>query len=478
MNNDTLVARTPPHDSNAEQAVLGAVFLDNKSWPEVMEYLKPHDFYRRAHQYIFAGMVDLSDRNKAIDSVTMPDLLNAKHQLTAVGGYKYIAKLAESVPTAANVVYYAKIVHDKAISRRLIRAADEIAQEGYSQQDNVEDQLDNAESRILNVSQAQDTNGLTSIDDIIDSAYTHIERLSKNHSDVTGLSTGYPAIDKLTTGFHKGEFVIVAARPAMGKTTFALNVAQNVATNTGKTVAVFSLEMGSESLVDRMICAQGNIKAGHLRTGKLTTGDWKNVVAAVGSLSGTNVYIDDTPGINISSILARSRRLAEEKKNLGLIVVDYLQLVEGNDKESRQQEVSEVSRQLKKLAKELNVPVLALSQLSRSVEQREDKRPVLSDIRESGSIEQDADIVSFLYRKDYYERDKDVGNPKNPNPKPKTGNDASDTEFIIEKNRSGPRGTVHLMFLKAYNKFSSIIAKPELTLAKIKRSSIFSNSFL
>ncbi|QBP17612.1 replicative DNA helicase [Acetilactobacillus jinshanensis] len=460
MNNDALIAKTPPHDNNAEQAVLGAVFLDNTTLADVMEYVKPSDFYAKAHQYIFAAMVDLSDRNQAIDAITMPDLLKAKHQLSAVGGYKYIAKLAESVPTAANVTYYAKIVRDKSISRRLIRAANEIAQDGYEQQGNVEEQLDNAESRILNVSQEQDTKGLTSIHDIINTAYTHINQLSKDRSDVTGLATGYPAIDKLTTGFHKGEFIIVAARPAMGKTTFALNVAQNVATTTGDTVAIFSLEMGAESLVDRMICAQGNIKANHLRTGQLSHDDWTNIVAAVGSLSKDNIYIDDTPGINISSILARSRRLAEEKKNLSLIVVDYLQLVEGNDKESRQQEVSEVSRQLKKLAKELNVPVLALSQLSRSVEQREDKRPVLSDIRESGSIEQDADIVSFLYRKDYYERDKDVGNPKNPNPKPKTGNDASDTEFIIEKNRSGPRGTVHLMFLKAYNKFSSIIAKP------------------
>ena len=458
MNNNALIDRTPPHDDNAERAVLGAIFLNNKTLAGVMEYVKSNDFYRQAHQDLFAAMVDLSDRDQAIDAVTVPDLLKAKQQLEDVGGMKYIAELVDSVPTAANVDYYAKIVRDKSVSRRLIAAASAIARDGYEQKDDVSEMLDNAESRILNVSQTQNSNGLKKIHDIINPALDHIKQLSRNHNDVTGLSTGYPAIDKLTTGFHKGEFIVVAARPAMGKTTFALNVAQNVATKTGSTVAIFSLEMGAESLVDRMICAEGNINANHLRTGELDHDDWQNTVVAIGSLSNTNIYIDDTPGINISSILARSRRLSEETHNLSLIVVDYLQLVEGNDKENRQQEVSEISRQLKKLAKELNVPVLALSQLSRSVEQREDKRPVLSDIRESGSIEQDADIVSFLYRKDYYQRD-DKKAPADQK-KPQTDNDASDTEFIIEKNRSGPRGTVHLMFLKAYNKFSSIIKNP------------------
>lgn len=459
MSNEALVNRTPPHDTKAEQAVLGAIFLDNQVLADVLEYLQPHDFYRRGHQYLFAAMLSLNGRGQAIDAVTVPDYLKANHHLEDVGGFKYISELASSVPTAANVKYYAKIVKDKALSRRLIGAADTIAQSGYAQSEDVDKMLDDAESQVLNVSQQRDTSGFKGIKDIIDVAYTHINQLSKQHSDVTGLPTGYAAIDKLTTGLHGGEFVIVAARPAMGKTTLAVNIAQNVATKTHKTVAVFSLEMGAESLIDRMICAEGNIDANHLRTGRLTKNEWQNLTIAVGSLSNTSLYIDDTPGINISSILARSRRLAKETKNLGLIVVDYLQLIEGNNKESRQQEVSEVSRELKKLAKELNVPVIALSQLSRSVEQREDKRPILSDIRESGSIEQDADIVGFLYRKDYYDQPKSSGDNVPQVQKPDNG--ASDTEFIIGKNRSGPQGTVHLMFIKNYNKFASLTVRSQ-----------------
>ena len=453
MSNEALINRTPPHDNSAEAAVLGAIFLNNQSLADVMQYLKPSDFYRKAHQYLYAAMINLSNRDQAIDSVTVSDFLKSQNQLNAVGGVKYIAKLAVAVPTSANVEYYAKIVRDKATSRHLIRVAKEIAQEGYSQKEDVNSMLDNAESQVLNVSKDRNNSGFRKIGDVVDTAFTHISKLSKSHNDVTGLPTGYDTIDRLTTGLHKGEFIVVAARPAMGKTTFALNVAQNVAVTTGRTVAIFSLEMGAESLVDRMICAEGSINANHLRTGELSQQEWQSIIMAVGNLAKTHIYIDDTPGINISSILARARRLAKESQNLGLIVVDYLQLVEGNDKENRQQEVSEISRQLKKMAKALQVPVLALSQLSRSVEQREDKRPVLSDIRESGSIEQDADIVSFLYRKDYYQRDQDDGKDQQDQI---NGSAPSKTEFIIEKNRSGPRGTVNLMFLKAYNKFSSI----------------------
>lgn len=451
MSNEALVNRTPPHDIKAEQAVLGAIFLDNGALDAVLQYLKPHDFYRRAHQYIFRAMMKLSSRSEKIDAVTLPDYLRATHRLADVGGIKYISSLVTLMPTAANVEDYAKIVKNKSITRRLISTANVIAQSGYTQSEDVDSLLNDAENKILNVAQQRVDSGFKPIKKIVEHAYSKVQQLSKSHSSVTGLATGFPAIDKKTTGFHDGEFVVVAARPAMGKTTFAVNVAQNVAAQTGGSVAIFSLEMGADSLIDRMICSVGNINAQHLRTGQLTDNEWGGLSVAVSQLSKIHVYIDDTPGINISLILARARRLSKEKKNLRLVVVDYLQLVEGNDRENRQQEVSEVSRQLKKLAKELNVPVIALSQLSRGVEQREDKRPVLSDIRESGSIEQDADIVAFLYRKDYYQRDQ-----SNDDHQDQMDNGASDTEFIIGKNRSGPQGTVHLMFIKAYNKFAPV----------------------
>lgn len=279
--------------------------------------------------------------------------------------------------------------------------------------------------------------------------------MAQNDEEITGLPTGYQALDKMTAGLQKEELIILAARPAVGKTAFALNIAQNVGTKTDNTVAIFSLEMGAESLVSRMLCAEGSIEASHLRTGQLTDDEWRNLIVAMGSLSRASIYIDDTPGIKISEIRARCRKLAQERGNLGLILIDYLQLIEGTGRESRQQEVSEISRQLKKLAKELKVPVIALSQLSRGVEQRQDKRPVLSDIRESGSIEQDADIVAFLYRDDYYQREGDEDEngeePQNDNV----------IEVIIEKNRSGARGTVELLFIKEYNKFSSLSPREE-----------------
>ena len=274
------------------------------------------------------------------------------------------------------------------------------------------------------------------------------------------MSTGYAELDKMTTGLHDDELMILAARPAVGKTAFALNIAQNVGTKTDKTVAIFSLEMSAESLVNRMLCAEGSIDANHLRTGQLSEDEWQNLIVAMGSLAKASIYIDDTAGNKITEIRAKCRRLAKERQNLGLIVIDYLQLIEGTNKESRQQEVSDISRQLKKLAKELHVPVIALSQLSRGVEQRQDKRPVLSDIRESGSIEQDADIVSFLYRDDYYEREGDDAD-NDSDPRDEGNQDVGEVEVIIEKNRSGPRGTVKLLFVKSFNKFSSVAHVPD-----------------
>ena len=455
MNNDVLGDQTPPQNVEAEKAVLGAVFLSGDALVESMEYVGPDDFYRRAHQIIFEKMMAINDQDKPIDPLTMAEELNKTNQLDDIGGISYIAELASAVPTAANVVYYAKIVHEKSVTRRLIKTATEIVTKSYAGDEDVSDLLDEAERSILNVSEDQNQEGFKDIKDVLKGTFEEIDRLSQQESTVTGLSTGYPELDKMTTGLHSDELVILAARPAVGKTAFALNIAQNVGTKTDKTVALFSLEMSAESLVNRMLCAEGSINANHLRTGQLDEEEWRNLVVAMGSLSKTSIFIDDTAGIKVAEIRAKCRLLAKEKGNLGLIVIDYLQLIEGTNHENRQQEVSEISRQLKKLAKELSCPVIALSQLSRGVEQRQDKRPVLSDIRESGSIEQDADIVAFLYRDDYYERDNDdEDSPQDP--RDNEDENVGEVEVIIEKNRSGPRGTVKLLFVKSYNKFSSI----------------------
>ncbi|MCH4163364.1 MAG: replicative DNA helicase [Lentilactobacillus diolivorans] len=455
MSND-FVNELPPQNIDAEKAVLGSIFLSTDALIEAMEFLDPTDFYKRSHQIIFQAMVDLNDRDQAIDVVTITDLLTDQNNLDDVGGMQYIAELAGSVPTAANVTYYAKIVKDKAILRRLIQTATNIVANSYNTEDDVTTVLDDAERDIMNVAENRNQSGFKSIKDVLNSAFNEIDRLSQEGDTVTGLSTGYPELDKITTGLHKDELVIIAARPAVGKTAFALNLAQNVGTKTDKTVAIFSLEMSAESLVDRMLCSEGSINANHLRTGQLSEDEWQNLVVAMGSLSRANIFMDDTAGIKMSEIRAKCRRLAKENGNLGLIVIDYLQLIEGGNRENRQQEVSDISRQLKKLAKELHVPVIALSQLSRGVEQRQDKRPVLSDIRESGSIEQDADIVAFLYRDDYYRDEDESDNDDNDGGGEDDENDVGEVEVIIEKNRSGPRGTVKLLFVKSYNKFSSI----------------------
>lgn len=451
--NEALLDRVPPQDIEAEQAVLGAIFLDPEAIIDAMEVLKPQSFYRRSHQIIFQCMIQLNDRNEAIDLITLKAEVEKANALEDVGGISYLTELSQITPTSASVSYYAKIVDDKAILRNLIQAANKIVTTGFEQNESVQDIVDEAEKSILEVSEKRNSSGFQSIADVLNQSIETIDRLSLNNEAITGLPTGYYALDKMTAGLQKEELFILAARPAVGKTAFALNIAQNVGTKTDSTVAIFSLEMGAESLVNRMLCAEGSIDASHLRTGQLNDEEWRNLIIAMGSLSKASIYIDDTPGIKVSEIRARCRKLAQEKGNLGLILIDYLQLIEGSGRESRQQEVSEISRQLKKLAKELKVPVIALSQLSRSVEQRQDKRPVLSDIRESGSIEQDADIVAFLYRDDYYQREGDE--------------DADEStqdniiEVIIEKNRSGARGTVELLFIKEYNKFSSLSPRSE-----------------
>ncbi|HRM36502.1 MAG TPA: replicative DNA helicase [Trichococcus flocculiformis] len=453
---ETLQDRIPPHSIEAEQSVLGSIFLDPETVVNVLEYLETSDFYRKNHQIIFDAILQLNNRNEAIDVVTIANELDTKNQLENAGGMEYLAELAVAVPTSANVEYYAKIVEEKSILRNLIRSATEIVRKGYEEGDELAVMLDSAEQNILQVSERRNRSGFIRISDVVSASLQNIESLAQQSDDVTGVPTGYIALDKMTAGLQKEELIILAARPAVGKTAFALNIAQNVATKADQVVAIFSLEMRAESLVNRMLCAEGNIDAGHLRTGQLSEDEWSNLIMAMGTLGQSKIFIDDTPGIRIAEIRAKSRRLLQEQGKLGLIVIDYLQLIEGNNRESRQQEVSDISRQLKKLAKELKVPVIALSQLSRGVEQRQDKRPVLSDIRESGSIEQDADIVAFLYRDDYYERE----GGEEPERDEQENNVV---EVIIEKNRSGARGTVKLLFKKEFNKFSSMSYMPEIS---------------
>lgn len=421
--------RVPPQSIEAEQAVLGSVFLNADALIEAMEYIDSADFYRRSHQLLFQTMLDLNNRNEAIDVITMKTELEQKQLIEDVGGISYLSELTTSVPTAANVGYYAKIVEQKSLLRRLIQTATDIVTRGFEQDEDVEFILDEAERQILEVSEKRNRSGFLAISDVLSDSIAQIEQLSQQGDDITGLPTGYHALDKMTAGLQSEELIILAARPAVGKTAFALNIAQNVGTKTDESVAIFSLEMSAESLVNRMLCSEGSIEASHLKTGQLTDEEWNSLIVAMGSLSRANIFIDDTPGIKISEIRAKCRKLAQEQGDLGLILIDYLQLIEGTGRENRQQEVSEISRQLKKLAKELKVPVIALSQLSRGVEQRQDKRPVLSDIRESGSIEQDADIVAFLYRDDYYQRDGEDGDDE---PVQESNNII---EVIIEKNR-------------------------------------------
>ena len=451
-----LIDQQPPHSDEAERAVLGGIFLNADTLPDAQEYVTADDFYKKAHRLLFQAMTDLQDNGTAIDTVTVSDYLDNHNNLDDIGGVGYITDLVAATPIASNVVYYAKIVQQKSTLRNLISTAQNIASRSYTEQDDVEGLVEDAERQIMDVSENRNQAGFKQIKDVLNQAMAQIDQLYQNDQAITGLPTGFRDLDKITTGLHEDEMIILAARPAVGKTAFALNIAQNVGTKTDKSVAIFSLEMGAEQLVNRMLCSEGSIDANHLRTGQLNEEEWQNLIIAMGSLSKAKIYMDDTPGIRMAEIRAKCRRLAREQGDLGLVIIDYLQLIEGSGQENRQQEVSAVSRQLKKLAKELHVPVIALSQLSRGVEQRQDKRPVLSDIRESGSIEQDADIVAFLYRDDYYrdaegdEDDDDQG-----------GNDDGDdnvgeVEVIIEKNRSGPRGTVKLLFVKSYNKFTNI----------------------
>ncbi|PKR77413.1 replicative DNA helicase [Halalkalibacillus sediminis] len=431
--------RTPPHNIEAEQSVLGAVFLEPNAIVSASEILEADDFYRISHQRLFETMVRLTDKGEPIDLVTITTELSDLQILDEVGGVSYLTDIANSVPTAANIEYYARIVQEKSMLRRIISAATNIVTNTYEESEEVEDVLDYAEKTMLDVSQSKTSSKFRNIKDVLINVYDNIEQLHHHDEDVTGVPTGYKDLDHITSGFQKNDLIIIAARPSVGKTAFALNISQNVAVNAQENVAIFSLEMGAEQLVMRMLCAEGNIDAQRLRTGSLQSEDWGKLTMAMGSLSDAGIFIDDTPGVKVNEIRSKCRRLKQEQ-GIGMVMIDYLQLIQGsgNSRENRQQEVSEISRQLKALARELEVPVVALSQLSRGVEQRQDKRPMMSDLRESGSIEQDADIIGFLYRDDYYDDESENENI---------------IEIIIAKQRNGPIGTVELAFVKEYNKF-------------------------
>ncbi|WP_067930367.1 replicative DNA helicase [Alicyclobacillus kakegawensis] len=435
--------RLPPQHIEAEQAVLGAMLISADAVAEAVEWLQADDFYRRSHQLIFEAMQQLYEQGQPVDVVTTTAALQAQEgRLESVGGVEYLAELAGAMPTVLHVGHYANIVREKALLRRIIAAAQEIAEASYRAEEDAGSVLADAERRILELSQNRRVRDFTHISDVLEATFERIEQLYASEGKLTGVPTGYSELDRMTSGLQKSDLIILAARPSVGKTAFALNVSQNVAVRAGLPVAIFSLEMSKEQLVQRMLCAEAYIDGHKLRNGTLEDDDWPKLSMGVSALAGSPIYIDDTPGITVPEMRSKLRRL-KSQVGLGLVTVDYLQLIRGRrtNSDNRQQEISEISRSLKQLARELEVPVMALAQLSRSVEQRQDKRPMLSDIRESGSIEQDADIVAFLYRDDYYDPESERKNI---------------VEVLIAKQRNGPTGKVELVFLKNYNKFVNL----------------------
>ena len=436
------LGKVPPHDLEAEQAIIGSMLTDRDAVISAIEILKEEDFYREDNKAIYTAILNLYNRAEPIDIITVKSELESMGKFEQVGGLEYLAELPEKVPTTANAMKYIKIVEEKSTLRRLIKTANEIIELGYSPTEDVEDIMEGAEKKIFNIMQEKNQKGYAPIKDVLVESFTKLEELYNRKQHITGVPSGFTELDYRTAGFHGSELILIAARPAMGKTAFALNIATNAAVKANVPVAVFSLEMSKEQLVNRILCSEAMVDSNKVRTGKLEDEDWGKLAEAIGPLSETGIYIDDTPGISVMEIRAKCRKLKLEK-NIGLVVIDYLQLVQGSNKRnsSREQEISEISRSLKILAKELNVPVIALSQLSRAVEQRPDHRPMLSDLRESGAIEQDADIVMFLYRDDYYNEDSEKKNV---------------AEVIIAKHRGGSTGTVDLGWLGSYTKFVNL----------------------
>ena len=441
-----MAIRTLPNNLEAEESVLGACFLSKYALQKANETLLPESFYSEKNAKIYSAMLNLQEEGTPIDITTVTSMLKKKNELTEVGGVEYLTELLNIVPTASNVDYYIKIVDETSTIRGLIKTAEEIAEEGYNPEESINEILDNSEKKILNIVKKRTATEFRSIKDVLAKTQSDLERLSKNKGEITGLATGWYELDQLTTGLHEGELIIIAARPAMGKTAFALNLATHAAMTQDKMVAVFNLEMTAEQLALRILSSLGQIDGFKLRTGNLLNQDWKRVNEACSQLSTSNLVIEDAVGITIGEIRAKCRRLASSEKGLALVVIDYLQLINGgkNYGANRQQEISDISRSLKTLALELKVPIIALSQLSRNVEGREDKRPMLSDLRESGSIEQDADIVAFLYRDDYYNKEQ------------RQEDNNSISELIIGKHRNGPTKTIQLLFKKNTSTFLNL----------------------
>lgn len=436
-----LLERIPPQNLEAEQSVLGAMLIEAEAIPKVLEILRPDDFYREAHSLILLATMKLFERGEAVDLVTVTEELRQRGHLEDAGGAAYLASLASAVPTAANVEYYARIVEEKGVLRKLINTATSIVASGYEGKDDVEYLLDQAEQQIFGLAQRRSLKSYASIKTVLMEAFERIEHLYNNKGGVTGVPTGFKDLDMLTSGLQPSELIVVAARPSMGKTVLCLNIARNVAVDSKIPVAIFSLEMSRDQLAQRLLCADAGVDGQRLRTGFLTEADWPKLSIALGRLSEAPIFIDDTPGATVIDIRAKARRIKAEH-GLGLVIIDYLQLMNGNRRsENRQQEISEISRSLKALARELNVPVVALSQLSRAVEQRQDRRPMLSDLRESGAIEQDADVVAFIYRDEYYNAETE-----------KKGI----AELLISKQRNGPTGNVELFFRKELSRFDNL----------------------
>ena len=435
------LGKVPPHDDEAEQAVIGSMMTDKDAVISAIEVLKPEDFYREDNKTIYNAIMNLYAKAEPIDIITLKDELTSLGKLEPVGGLEYLATLPDKVPTTANVDKYIKIVEEKSILRSLIKTANELIEIGYDQNEEVEILMDNAEKKIFDLMQRKSQKGYSSIRDILVNSFTELEQLYNQKQHITGVASGFIDLDNKTAGFHNSDLVLIAARPAMGKTAFALNIATYAAVSANTPVVVFSLEMSKEQCANRILCSQAMVDSEKVAKGDITDEDWSKLAIASGELSeSAGIFIDDSAGINIAEIRAKCRKLKLEK-NIGLVVIDYLQLIQGSgNTKSREQEIAEISRSLKILAKEINVPVLALSQLSRAPEARPDHRPMLQDLRESGSIEQDADIVMFLYRDDYY------------NPETEAKNIA---EVIIAKHRAGPTGTVELLWMPSYTKFAN-----------------------
>jgi replicative DNA helicase len=436
--------RIPPQNIEAEISVLGAVLQDPQALLKAMEILRPSDFYKEAHRRIFSACVDLFERSEPVDLVTLANELMRRKQLEEVGGSSTLSAYVDAVPTAANVAHHARIVKDKALLYALIQKGTAVVSRAYSDKEDVNEVLDWAEQQIFEISQDKVSRTFVPVKNILKGTFQLIEKLYDRKSHVTGVPTGFRKFDEMTAGLQPSDLVVVAGRPSMGKTSFCLNVAQHAAIQEHIPVAIFSLEMSKEQLVQRLLCSVARVDSHKLRTGYLSDADWPRLTTGAGILSESPIYVDDTPGISLLEMRAKARRLKAEQ-SLGLVIIDYLQLISGRGRiESRQQEISEISRSLKAMAKELNVPVVALSQLSRAVESRQPPRPQLSDLRESGAIEQDADVVTFLYRPSFYrmKKEDDLDEPED-----------NSTEVIIGKQRNGPTGTVYLAFLREFTRF-------------------------